>query len=281
MITRSLPFYEIADGVFEIDEFECASMFVIVGSERALLIDTGVGIGDLRWVLENRITDKPYDVVISHAHGDHFGGAGFFERVFVNEKDLDWNRNPQMTTIEFRRHYAEMIAARGGGKHFDYDPGRDIRPWERTPEKVPIRDGHIFELGGRTVSCFDCPGHTPGEMVFIDDQSRILFCADACNRNLILGSGWNCSREEMLREAADGLQRIIGMRDRYDAVFNGHHDFRGFGQSLFPEALGDALQCMREMLEGTAAWIEVEDQLNPGTMKKVAEHGLIQITSRL
>ena len=67
MVTRKLPFYEIEPGIFEIDEFDCVSIFVIVGTERALVIDTGTGIGDLKWVIEHQITDKPYDVVISHA----------------------------------------------------------------------------------------------------------------------------------------------------------------------------------------------------------------------
>ena len=76
MVTRKLPYYEFADGIYEIDEFDCVSVFVIVGSTRALVIDCGTGIGDLRWVIENKITDKPYDVVATHNHGDHIGGAG-------------------------------------------------------------------------------------------------------------------------------------------------------------------------------------------------------------
>ena len=84
MKTKALPFYEFNEGIYEIDEFDCASIFVIVGTERALVLDTGTGIGDLRWVIENRITDKPYDVVLSHNHGDHTGGAGFFDTVWVH-----------------------------------------------------------------------------------------------------------------------------------------------------------------------------------------------------
>ena len=45
MVTRKLPYYEFADGIYEIDEFDCVSVFVIVGSKRALVIDCGTGIG--------------------------------------------------------------------------------------------------------------------------------------------------------------------------------------------------------------------------------------------
>ena len=81
MICRNLPFYEFRPGIFEVDEFDCVSCFVVVGEKSALLLDVGTGIGDLRWVVENRITDKPYQVVASHNHGDHVGGAGFFDEI--------------------------------------------------------------------------------------------------------------------------------------------------------------------------------------------------------
>ncbi len=79
MLSRKLPFYEIENGIYEIDEFDCVSVFVIVGEKRALVVDTGTGIGDLKWIIEEKITDKPYDVVLTHNHGDHTGGAGFFD----------------------------------------------------------------------------------------------------------------------------------------------------------------------------------------------------------
>ena len=41
MVTRKLPYYEIEPGIFEIDEFDCVSVFVIVGAERALVSAPG------------------------------------------------------------------------------------------------------------------------------------------------------------------------------------------------------------------------------------------------
>ena len=35
MRTRALPYYEFSEGLFEIDEFDCASVFVIVEIGRA------------------------------------------------------------------------------------------------------------------------------------------------------------------------------------------------------------------------------------------------------
>ena len=118
MVTRKLPYYEFADGIYEIDEFDCVSVFVIVGSKRALVIDCGTGIGDLRWVIENKITDKPYDVVATHNHGDHIGGAGFFDSIYIHPADMDWDSGNTLPTVDFRKSYAKIIAGRAD-KHYD------------------------------------------------------------------------------------------------------------------------------------------------------------------
>ncbi len=110
-----MPWYEFAPGTYEIDEFDCDSVFLLVGTERALLLDTGVGIGDLRGLVE-QITDKPYDVAVSHGHMDHVGGAAWFDRIWLNEKD--WDAFPYDGAVENRRGYAEMIRKRTSG------PGR-------------------------------------------------------------------------------------------------------------------------------------------------------------
>ena len=44
----------------------------------------------------------------------------------------------------------------------------------------------VFELGDRTVTAYHCPGHTFGEMVFLDDKTKTLLLGDACNCNYYL-----------------------------------------------------------------------------------------------
>lgn len=85
MKTRKMPWFEFAPDTYEIDEFDCASIFLFVGTERALLLDTGIGIGDLKGLVEE-ITDKPYDVVLTHGHRDHTGGAGWFDTVYQSSR---------------------------------------------------------------------------------------------------------------------------------------------------------------------------------------------------
>lgn len=261
MVIRKLPYYEFAQGIYEIDEFDCVSVFVIVGSERALVIDCGTGIGDLRWVIENRITDKPYDVVASHNHGDHIGGAGFFDEIWIHEADMNWDDGDAKPTVEFRKDYAEIIAGRAG-KHYDYDLDRDVRPWPKEPVKKALQDGQKFFLGNRTVTAYHCPGHTPGEMVFIDDLTKTLLLGDACNCNYYLSPTPKEHAREEIAAAKAGLERIRDMKDQYELMYNSHHDFRGFGNSLYPDIIEDAIGAFDSILNGTAKYVSVIDPMD-------------------
>ena len=75
MATKLYPTVQFKPGTYELDEFDCASIFLLVGTEKAMLIDTGIGIGDLLGAVR-QLTDKPLVVVMSHGHGDYTGGCG-------------------------------------------------------------------------------------------------------------------------------------------------------------------------------------------------------------
>ena len=64
--STGMRWYECAPGIYEIDEFDCASCFLVVGEEKALLIDTGVGIGDLKWLVENELTELQRQTILAY-----------------------------------------------------------------------------------------------------------------------------------------------------------------------------------------------------------------------
>lgn len=46
--------------------------YLVIGSERACLIDTGLGVENIRKVVES-LTDLPILVTTTHVHWDHIG----------------------------------------------------------------------------------------------------------------------------------------------------------------------------------------------------------------
>lgn len=255
-LTRLYPMVQINKGTWEIDEFDIASMFLLEGTEKAMLIDTGMGVGDLRGAVE-LITEKPLVVVHSHGHIDHTGNARQFEEIWLHPAD---RHMPIPDAVERRRFDAEHIAQRQKGSIgapynlfnlYPYDIDVDLRDPGDAPMPVihDLYDGQQFDLGGRIVTVYECPGHTAGEVVFLDETNRMLFAGDAVNFNLLLGA---VPTETTLA----AMKRIRDMGDRYDGIWNGHHDFRALGAPLDDDCLETIIALLEDAVKGNVSYCE-------------------------
>lgn len=259
MLTKLYPMVQFKKDTWEIDEFDCASLYLLIGEEKAMLIDCGMGIGDLRGAVK-MLTDKPLIVVISHGHIDHTGNARQFEEVWIHPKD---QAAPIPQSLERRRYDTERIAKRQknciGGAYsmfnlYPYDIEIDLREPDEN-EKPPVihdlYDGQQFDLGGgRIVTAYECPGHSPGEMIFLDEQTRSLFCGDALNFNLGVSA-------EPVEKTLRYLKRMRDMSDRYDGIYNGHHDFRALGMPLDEDCLPNVIALLEDTVAGHIVPCEV------------------------
>lgn len=252
MLTKQYPMVQFKKDTWEIDEFDCASIFLLVGTEKAMVIDTGMGIGDLRGAI-SMLTDKPLICVISHGHVDHTGNARQFDDVWINPLDMD---KPVPQDLDRRRFDTERIAHRQKGCYdgvykmfrlYPYDINIDLRSAEAYPQNTvfhDLQDGQKFDLGGgRIVTAYFCPGHSAGEMIFLDEQTRSLFCGDALNFNLGIG---HAPLETTLRY----MKRMRDMQKDYDGIYNGHHDFRALGMPLDSDCLPNVIDIMEDAVAG-------------------------------
>lgn len=249
-LTKLYPMVQIKKNTWEIDEFDCASIFLLIGTEKAMVIDCGMGIGDLRGAIE-MITDKPLICVISHGHIDHTANARQFGEIWLNPKD----QGIEIPMNYARRYDTEHIAQRQKGsigapynmyRLYAYDIEVDLRePGHDEPMPVihDLTDGMQFDLGGRTVTAYECPGHTAGEMVFIDDQTHLMFAGDALNFNLGIGA-------VPVETTLKALRRLQAMQDQYTGIFNGHHDFRPLGMPLDDDCLPTVISMCEDIVAG-------------------------------
>ena len=168
--------YLVADGVYAIYEpgqFEEVMSFLILGEERALLFDTGLGIGDIRRVVDG-LTDLDVVVLNSHTHYDHIGGNHQFETIYGRDTAYTVARSAGSSPDAVAGFLKEGWVWKALPAGFDAEQYRS-RPF--TISRI-VGDGDTIELGGRTLEVLDTPGHAPDSICLLDRDNRLLFTGD-------------------------------------------------------------------------------------------------------
>ena len=176
-------------GVFVIEEplhVERVKSFLVVGGERAVLIDTGMGVGDIRALVEE-LTDRPLTVVNSHAHWDHVGGNVLFAglaAVLIHEAEAeDLERGVGNDRLQAAFAPAHLL----GPLPASFDPGTAEIPPSRATAR--LRGGEVLDLGGRSLEVIHAPGHSPGGIVLWDRAGGALFSTDVAYADELLCVG--------------------------------------------------------------------------------------------
>jgi len=157
--------------------------YLILGDERAVLLDTGMGIGDIRAEAE-RLTDLPVTVVNSHSHYDHVGDNHRFDKVRAFDDDgevAQIERGRTRTECErFLQPDSYPDLRPGFDPYLDLPPGFGPTTYEIRPSPLMRRLRHLetIQLGGRTLTVHHTPGHSPGSICLLDSRDRLLFTGD-------------------------------------------------------------------------------------------------------
>lgn len=207
-------FYDVVpagEGHYRIGSAENVFCELIVGTEKALLFDTGYGYGNLPEAVRE-ITSLPLIVVNSHGHLDHSCGDYWFEGpIYIHEKDMEL----------YRLHNSEggrREAVDNGKETMDYitntpvnilPEGFDEEAYIHQPYKelVPVGEGHVFDLGGISLEVVELPGHTRGSIGLWWASKKAMLVGDAMNQFL-----WLFSPE------ADNLATYIGTLHKAKAM---------------------------------------------------------------
>ncbi len=247
MSIRTPYIHEIGYRTYAINEFGMNAMYLCVGNERALLIDTGAGTCDLKGIVE-RLTDLPYDVVLTHGHVDHAGGIDAFEKIYMHKDDMEMART---LTYEERLGYAKVMHESDREQAYAFNE-EQVRVWRQIPELIAIEEGYVFDLGDRKLEVYHVPGHTPGSISLLDRKNRINFSGDACNTNTVMFAG-------SITELYHSAEKLKALEPYFDRDFNGHIGYAGEASCLsMPWSVReDVMHICRSILDGTG---EVTEQ---------------------
>lgn len=185
---------KVTERVFRISGLISEFMYLVKGTERALLIDTGCGAGNVRELAES-LTDLPLSVVLTHGHYDHAGGAGHFREVWVNPAELvptaiHYQREATFEKLRSSHPWLQIedMCPDAGFVLNDglADASTDIISRKSSEWEIPVTchaltPGMTFSLGGISVEAIPCPGHTPGIFCMLIVEERLLLTGDACH----------------------------------------------------------------------------------------------------
>ena len=159
--------------------------FVLEGTEKALMIDSGMTTPDAAEIAKT-LTKKPLEMMNTHADRDHVSGNGAFAWCYMSPAEEG----------NFR-------AAGGKG---------EIRP---------IKDGDVIDLGGRPLEIIDIPGHTPGSVAILDVNARVLISGDSVQAGTIYMFG----EKRNISDYVLSMKKLLGYLERFDVVYPSHGTF--------------------------------------------------------
>lgn len=208
----------IDDDTIAISEYgheEQVHSYLVEGSDRAALIDTGLGVDDLASVVRD-LTDRPILVVTTHAHWDHLGAHEAFDSIAVHEAEREWLAEgiPDVN-LDNVRNCLVNDATRPLPEGFAPD---EYEVPTADPTRI-IGDGDEIDLGGRQLRVLHTPGHSPGHCCLFDPDRGHLFAGD------LIYAGPLLVHFESTDPAvfAESVRRIADL-DGIERILPGHHD---------------------------------------------------------
>jgi glyoxylase-like metal-dependent hydrolase (beta-lactamase superfamily II) len=213
--------------------------FLFAGKDRAMLVDSTNGTGNLKAVVENLIGSLPVILVNTHADSDHIGCNGQFESAYMHPAEY--------------AYYALKS-----------------KPGDAIPKA--LRDGENIDLGGNEFEVILTPGHTSGNIVLLNRTGRFLIGGDT-----ILSSVYAFGLVRNLHALIASLERLKSCYwDDFDRVYTAHGDFE-IDKGFILKELACAKAHLAGEIEGTDPGMVVLEppDFRPAALYKLDGAGIL------
>ena len=201
----------VAESVYQISEpfgaieprigISTVNMYLVVGQDRAALIDTGMGIGDLCAEVR-KITPLPCTVLNTHFHWDHVGANSHFAEIAIHEREAGLlEREPDVGMF--------LPAIQSPAARAVLPPSFDQAAYRIIPKPATriLQDNDRIDLGDRVLRALHIPGHSPGHVAYLDEASGTLFTGDSAG----LGPVFACFEGSDPVALAQSVRRLAAL----------------------------------------------------------------------
>ncbi len=232
--------FEVGHGVYAIAEpsnFQEVISYLILGEEKALLFDSGMGLSSIKKVVK-QLTNLPLTVINSHTHYDHIGGNHEFDNILAIDLPYTIGRAKNGMSHDFVKHEVTKEAI-----CLEKSPNKDTANYHIKPFKIKgfIKEGYIFQLGNRTLEIISVPGHTPDAIALYDKASGYLWTGDTFYEGPI----WLFDPETNLFDYQQSIQKIANISGQLSKVFPAHNT-----PIADPKRLKDLNQAFHQIMIG-------------------------------
>lgn len=205
---------KIAHDTYAISEYkhwEETHCYLLCGTEKAILIDTGLGVANIKTVVDS-LTTLPVSVITTHVHWDHIGGHRYFDDIAVHEAEKDWLsvqfpiplpvvkknllRDPCDFPLEFEVDKYQLFCGE--------------------PQQI-LYDGDSIDLGNRNLTVIHTPGHSPGHCCFYEPDRGWLYAGDLIYKGC-LDAFYPTTDPKLFRQSVRKVQQL-----EINRVLPAHH----------------------------------------------------------
>jgi glyoxylase-like metal-dependent hydrolase (beta-lactamase superfamily II) len=210
---------KVTDCLFTISEprhYEHTVINLIIGTDHAILIDTGCGIGNLRRVVE-QLTSCPVTVINTHTHLDHLGSNHQFSEImmFDHPRSRSISRDGAPQEALLWELLNEKVVTPPWPRGFQREnaslPPFTVSQW--------LKHGDTLEIGGIHLKVLHTPGEAPDHICLLEQDQRILFCGDI----LLDGAVWSHLDGGDVKELCQSYELLMQHHEEFDFLMPCHN----------------------------------------------------------
>lgn len=201
---------EITDGFWSIEEggVRC---FLVEGLGKAMLVDTGLGSGDIKSFAES-LTKAPIFLINTHADSDHIGCNDSFEKVMMHQAEVKYyqmKKPDNRTVVEF------------------------------------VGEGDVIDIGNRQFEVIHIPGHTPGSIALFDRNNKLLLSGDSVQSGVVFMFGEGRDINTYIRS----MKKLEEKISAFETILPSHGEIP-LQADIIPELIEGAQRVLKGDIEG-------------------------------
>ena len=165
--------------ISEYHHWEETHCYLLCGNEQAVLIDTGLGVANIKKIIDS-LTSLPVTVVTTHVHWDHIGGHKYYKHIGVHEAEREWLSNNFPIPLQVvKNNLMREPCSFPDDFHIE-----EYQIFQGIPQLI-LHDGDYISLGNRSLMVLHTPGHSPGHCCFYEADRGYLYSGDLIYRGCL------------------------------------------------------------------------------------------------